>query len=63
MVWADALQMFIMLGGFLAVLVAGVISEGGLPAVWQTAKEGGRLNLLEYIHPYSLTLYLEHFLS
>ena len=42
--WADTLQMIIMVGGLIAVLVQGCIKAGGVSKVWEIAEKGGRIN-------------------
>ncbi|KAL7288197.1 hypothetical protein TKK_0017749 [Trichogramma kaykai] len=44
-VWTDFVQFFFAVGGLVAVLVLGVISAGGLSAVWQVSRDGQRLDI------------------
>ena len=45
MIWTDTFQMFIVLGGLLAVIVKGTMEVGGVKAVLDLAEEHGKLNL------------------
>ncbi|KAF7702143.1 sodium-coupled monocarboxylate transporter 2 [Silurus meridionalis] len=47
-VWSDAFQMVVMVAGFLSVLVQGTNKSGGISAVWETAKNGQRLNAFDF---------------
>ncbi|KAL2093330.1 hypothetical protein ACEWY4_010642 [Coilia grayii] len=47
-VWTDAFQMVVMVVGFLVVLVQGVTQTGGLMAVWETARNGQRLDVFDF---------------
>lgn len=45
-IWADVLQIVIILVGLIAVIIRGsVITEGGFPEIWRTCVEGGRLTM------------------
>ena len=44
-IWTDTFQMFIVLGGLLAVIVKGTMEVGGVKAVLDLAEEHGKLNL------------------
>ena len=46
--WADTIQMSIMVAGQLAVVIQGSIKVGGFSKVWQIAEEGGRINFNKY---------------
>ena len=45
--WTDSFQMFIIMGGFLAVVIQGTIEVGGFYTVWDTAREGGKLEVFK----------------
>ncbi|TSM52265.1 Sodium-coupled monocarboxylate transporter 2 [Bagarius yarrelli] len=47
-VWSDAFQMVVMVGGFFTVLVQGTNRCGGISAVWETAQAGQRLNVFDF---------------
>ncbi|KAM3870568.1 sodium-coupled monocarboxylate transporter 2 [Diretmus argenteus] len=47
-VWTDVFQMGVMVLGFLAVLVQGGRRLGGVEAIWETAKTGGRLTVFDF---------------
>lgn len=44
-IWADTIQMAIMICGLLGVVIQGLIVIGGPTEVWRIASEGGRLNV------------------
>uniref|UniRef100_A0A8C5MJV7 Sodium-coupled monocarboxylate transporter 1 n=1 Tax=Leptobrachium leishanense TaxID=445787 RepID=A0A8C5MJV7_9ANUR len=44
-VWTDAFQMIVMVVGFLSVLIEGSIQNGGPTNIWETAKNGSRLDI------------------
>ena len=43
MIWTDALQMIVMVVGFVAVLIQTSIKAGGIETLWEKAEEGGRI--------------------
>ena len=45
--WTDSFQMFIIMGGFLAVVIQGTIEVGGFHVVWDTARDAGKLDVLK----------------
>ena len=45
--WADTLQMIIMVAGQLAVIIQGLIRIGGINRLWQIAEQGGRINFTQ----------------
>lgn len=45
--WADTLQVLIMFAGIFAVLIEGCRVLGGMEKAWNTAKDNGRIELLE----------------
>ncbi|XP_042547263.1 sodium-coupled monocarboxylate transporter 2 [Dipodomys spectabilis] len=47
-VWTDAFQMVVMIGGFLSVLIQGSAKAGGFHNVWEQAKNGSRLHLFDF---------------
>ncbi|XP_043915101.1 sodium-coupled monocarboxylate transporter 2 [Protopterus annectens] len=47
-VWTDAFQMVVMVVGFLTVLIQGTILNGGPTAVWETARNGSRLDVVDF---------------
>ena len=49
MLWADALQMVIMVGGFAATTVTGIVHQGGLSKVFEDARISGRLDSVELV--------------
>lgn len=44
MVWTDAVQMLIVMGGTLTVAIMGANRVGGPAEVWDIVKEDGRIN-------------------
>lgn len=44
-VWTDALQAIIMMGGIIAGLVGGVVYSGGFHEIYAALDRGDRLNL------------------
>lgn len=46
-VWADTFQMVIMIGGFIAVLITGIVRQGGFANVIEANRVSGRLDILE----------------
>ena len=49
MLYTDAIQACIMLGGYVALVAVGMDKTGGWSHVWQTAEDGGRFNFDEYV--------------
>ena len=47
--WADTVQMFIMMAGILAILIKGCITLGGIGNVWAMAEQGGRINFNKWV--------------
>ena len=45
--WADSVQMLIMVAGQLAVVIQGSIRVGGMGKIWQIASAGGRTNFVK----------------
>uniref|UniRef100_G3MQS0 Sodium/solute symporter n=1 Tax=Amblyomma maculatum TaxID=34609 RepID=G3MQS0_AMBMU len=45
-VWTDAFQMTIMIGGMLSVVIWGAAKAGGIAEVWTIAADGGRVQFL-----------------
>jgi len=43
--WTDTFQMLVIIAGFLAVLIQGTTETGGFSYIWETAREGGKLDL------------------
>ncbi|XP_053402912.1 sodium-dependent multivitamin transporter-like [Mercenaria mercenaria] len=43
--WTDTFQMLIIMGGFIAVLVQGSNEVGGFNVIWETAKNGSKLDI------------------
>jgi sodium-coupled monocarboxylate transporter 8/12 len=56
-VWTDAFQMVVMIVGFLTVLIQGSIHAGGFHNVLEQAKNGSRLDIVEYVQCYFFMLY------
>ena len=48
-VWSDTVQAFFMLAGLIAIVVEGARSVGGMGAVFDIAREGGRVNFLKLV--------------
>ncbi|GCB75120.1 hypothetical protein scyTo_0019726, partial [Scyliorhinus torazame] len=46
-VWTDVFQMGIMIAGFLAVIIRGVVIQGSFERIWNISYHGGRLNFWE----------------
>ena len=46
-VWTDAIQMIILLGGLFALAILGSMRVGGAEAVWRIAVDTGRINFDE----------------
>ena len=44
-IWTDALQMVVMVTGFVAVLIQTSLKAGGIESLWEYAEEGGRIEL------------------
>lgn len=57
MVWTDAFQMVVMIVGFLTVLIQGSNHAGGFHNVLEQARNGSRMNVVEYVQCYFVTLY------
>ncbi|CAL8340284.1 unnamed protein product [Lota lota] len=47
-IWTDAVQLVIMLAGFVAVITKGVMLQGGMARIWQDAADGGRLESFDF---------------
>ena len=47
-IWADTFQMIIMIGGFVAVLITGIVRQGGFNNVIEANRVSGRLDIFEY---------------
>ncbi|CAG0882592.1 unnamed protein product [Darwinula stevensoni] len=47
-VWTDALQIFLMLAGVLAVIIYGVVDVGGFQQVWSIAEQYNRTEFFNY---------------
>ncbi|KAM9302084.1 sodium-coupled monocarboxylate transporter 2-like [Gastrophryne carolinensis] len=47
-IWSDAFQMVVMVVGFLSVLIEGTIQVGGPANVWESAKNGSRLDIADF---------------
>ncbi|RZC34871.1 SSF domain containing protein, partial [Asbolus verrucosus] len=47
-IWTDALQFIITIATFLAVLILGIKSTGGILVVWQKALDGKRLDIFDF---------------
>lgn len=52
MVWTDAFQMVVMIVGFLTVLIQGSNHVGGFDNVLEQARNGSRLDIVEYVQCY-----------
>ena len=46
-IWADTIQMGIMVAGMTAVVIQGSLRVGGITNVFRIAARGGRINILE----------------
>ena len=46
-VWADTIQLMIMVAGQLAILIQVTINQGGMTQIFNIAEEGGRINFRE----------------
>ena len=46
-IWTDVFQTFVIVIGLIVVIVIGSSEAGGIMNVYEIAKRGGRLNLLE----------------
>ena len=49
-VWADTLQMVILVGGIIAMVTGGLIQVGGFKVMWQKSMSGERLNFNKYVN-------------
>ncbi|XP_038676908.1 sodium-coupled monocarboxylate transporter 1 [Scyliorhinus canicula] len=47
-VWTDVFQMGIMIAGFLAVIIRGVVVQGSFERIWNISYHGGRLNFWDF---------------
>ncbi|XP_043572975.1 sodium-coupled monocarboxylate transporter 1 isoform X1 [Chiloscyllium plagiosum] len=47
-VWTDVFQMGIMISGFLAVIIRGVVIQGSFERIWNISYHGGRLNFWDF---------------
>ena len=47
--WADTLQMVIMVGGFAATTITGIVHQGGLSKVLEDARISGRMDAVELV--------------
>ncbi|KAM3587426.1 uncharacterized protein V6R79_005233 [Siganus canaliculatus] len=60
-VWTDVFQIGIMFIGYVSVIVKSVISQGGIHTIISDARQGGRLNFLDFdINPPEETHFLDH---
>ncbi|KAK7488093.1 hypothetical protein BaRGS_00020684 [Batillaria attramentaria] len=46
--WTDTFQTFVVVLGLIGIIVTGSQQQGGLSAVWEAAKEGGRINFFNF---------------
>ncbi|PSN54836.1 hypothetical protein C0J52_02935 [Blattella germanica] len=46
-VWSDVIQVVVMVGSGVAIMLMGAHKVGGFGSVWQTGKDGGRINIFE----------------
>ena len=49
MLWADTIQMVIMVGGFAATTITGIVHQGGLSKVLEDARISGRMDAVELV--------------
>uniref|UniRef100_A0A8C5PJJ9 Sodium-coupled monocarboxylate transporter 1 n=1 Tax=Leptobrachium leishanense TaxID=445787 RepID=A0A8C5PJJ9_9ANUR len=47
-IWTDVFQIIIMLAGFIAVIIRGVVVQGGIQKIIDDAHNGGRLNFWDF---------------
>ncbi|XP_018412135.1 PREDICTED: sodium-coupled monocarboxylate transporter 1-like [Nanorana parkeri] len=47
-IWTDAFQIVIMLAGFIAVIIRGVVVQGGIQTILNDSYYGGRLNFWDF---------------
>ncbi|XP_063301247.1 sodium-coupled monocarboxylate transporter 1-like [Pelobates fuscus] len=47
-IWTDAFQIFIMLAGFISVIIRGVVVQGGIQKIIEDSYNGGRLNFWDF---------------
>ncbi|XP_041051594.1 sodium-coupled monocarboxylate transporter 1 [Carcharodon carcharias] len=47
-VWTDVFQMGIMISGFMAVIIRGVVIQGSFERIWNISYHGGRLNFWDF---------------
>ncbi|KAG9490557.1 hypothetical protein GDO78_006081 [Eleutherodactylus coqui] len=47
-IWTDAFQIIIMLAGFIAVIIRGVVVQGGIQTILNDSYYGGRLNFWDF---------------
>ena len=47
MIWTDAIQMAIVMGGTMAIAIIGAEKVGGASEVWDIVKEDNRINFNE----------------
>uniref|UniRef100_UPI00398F6DA9 sodium-coupled monocarboxylate transporter 1-like isoform X1 n=3 Tax=Pristiophorus japonicus TaxID=55135 RepID=UPI00398F6DA9 len=47
-IWTDVFQMGIMISGFLAVIIRGVVVQGSFERIWNISYHGGRLNFWDF---------------
>lgn len=45
--WTDTLQSLLMVSGLVAVIITGVIKEGGIGNIWEVNRMSGRLDFME----------------
>ena len=50
-IWADTVQLVIMLAGQIAIVTQGTINVGGISEVFRIASDGGRINFIQYVTP------------
>ncbi|XP_048467975.1 sodium-coupled monocarboxylate transporter 1-like isoform X2 [Rhincodon typus] len=47
-IWTDVIQMGVMISGFLAVIIRGVVIQGSFERIWNISYHGGRLNFWDF---------------
>jgi len=58
--WADVVHSIVMFGGMIiALIVITSVVPGGLPEIWSSLSEGGRLEMLDYIDGWAGAGFLE----
>lgn len=56
-IWTDVFQIFVMLSGFVAILIHGTVLVGGPGRVLEIANNGSRINLNELKNMYNMYIY------